>query len=158
MRPGLTPCWPWTLYCEPEWGYGVAGWQGGLQKAHRLAFFLTEGHWPEPQCNHHCDNPPCCNPEHLYEGTQTQNNEDMVSRGRHVPPPFGELNWRSGISDTDRAELVRRYKELPVSGTRKKRGSVQVLLDEFGVSITVLQYSLGSRKTYATHTIEKEVS
>jgi hypothetical protein len=36
---------------------------------------------------HHCDNPPCCNPLHLYAGTQRQNIHDAIARGRFSPPP-----------------------------------------------------------------------
>ncbi|WP_407069879.1 HNH endonuclease family protein, partial [Loigolactobacillus coryniformis] len=40
-----------------------------------MAFFLSGGVFPEGKthCLHHCDNPPCCNPEHLFAGSNLDN-------------------------------------------------------------------------------------
>lgn len=56
------------------------------QKAHRIAWELTHGPIPvDRQINHHCDNPICVRPDHLYLGTQLDNLKDAVRRGRlHV--------------------------------------------------------------------------
>ena len=51
------------------------------ESAHRLAFFLTRGHWPE-NARHTCDIPLCCNPEHIIEGTAYDNMQDCVKRNR----------------------------------------------------------------------------
>lgn len=50
--------------------------------AHRLAFKLTRGHWPEPMGLHTCDNPTCYNPHHIYEGTDQDNKDDQKDRER----------------------------------------------------------------------------
>jgi len=49
---------------------------------------------------HRCDNPPCCNPRHLFIGTQADNIADMVAKGRLVKPPGlrGEPNWGSKLT------------------------------------------------------------
>lgn len=67
-------------------GYGRINRDGGrdIARAHRLAWELTHGPIPDGMCVcHSCDNPPCCNPDHLFLGTQRANVRDMVLKGRH---------------------------------------------------------------------------
>ncbi|MFB9187253.1 HNH endonuclease signature motif containing protein [Dactylosporangium sucinum] len=55
-----------------------------LLLAHRVAWEVANGQ-PIPdglQVLHSCDNPPCCNPAHLSIGTQAENMQQMVARGR----------------------------------------------------------------------------
>jgi len=67
-------------------GYGLIG-RGrrdeGMAYVHRLAWELAHGPIPDGMfvC-HHCDNPPCCNVEHLFLGTHADNMADMVTKGR----------------------------------------------------------------------------
>jgi len=59
----------------------------GVIRTHRLAWELANGPIPDGlSVLHHCDNPPCCNVEHLFLGTQTDNHADMVAKGRHYHP------------------------------------------------------------------------
>jgi len=75
-------CWEWQARREP-FGHGSFYFQGRMVKAHRVAWMLFRGEIPEGMCVlHHCDNPPCVNPEHLYIGTKADNHADMVKRGR----------------------------------------------------------------------------
>ena len=80
-------CWEWTLALDKD-GYGIAWHLGRKTTAHRVAFFAKEGRYPTyPNIVlHTCDNAKCCNPEHLYEGTQKDNMRDRLARGR----------WRGG--------------------------------------------------------------
>lgn len=56
-----------------------------MQYAHRRAFELTHGPLEAGvHVLHACDNPPCCNPAHLFPGDQTLNMRDMVAKGRHA--------------------------------------------------------------------------
>ena len=75
-------CWEWTGSCHPK-GHGYFGLDGKVTYAHRVSWTMAYGDLPEGlQVNHHCDNPPCVQPEHLYAGTQIDNINDMIERGR----------------------------------------------------------------------------
>lgn len=75
-------CWPWRMGLDRD-GYGHFTAEGRKYKAHRLAFQLSTGVDPgELKVCHRCDNPACCNPTHLFLGTQTDNLRDMVTKGR----------------------------------------------------------------------------
>ena len=66
-------------------GYGTiaADSTGRLISTHRAAGILTYGPIPDGlHVLHTCDNPPCCNPAHLFLGTPQMNTDDMISKGR----------------------------------------------------------------------------
>lgn len=64
--------------------YGVFWMNGKNHRAHRAAFELHHGREPNGILLHTCDNPLCCNPSHLSEGTQSDNMADMVRKGRSL--------------------------------------------------------------------------
>jgi hypothetical protein len=79
-------CWPWTggkRISASGRNYGVVFFEGKVQLAHRVAFRLARGYWPL-NGRHSCDNPPCCNPAHLLDGTHADNMADKVARGRQA--------------------------------------------------------------------------
>ena len=79
---GPDDCWEWTKTKVPG-GYGNF-WDGEKSEgAHRMAWRLMRGIIPIGMfiC-HHCDNPSCCNPNHLFIGTQVDNMMDMKLKGR----------------------------------------------------------------------------
>lgn len=77
-----TSCWEWTGYRTPL-GYGVTSLDGASIFAHRAAFRLSGGVLiPGLVIMHLCDNPPCCNPAHLRQGTHKDNTQDAVRKGR----------------------------------------------------------------------------
>lgn len=78
-----TGCWEWQGSTAAA---GRAYHKG--QYAYRLSYEIFVGPIPDGlQINHHCDNPLCVNPEHIYAGTQKQNTADALARGRLVLPP-----------------------------------------------------------------------
>lgn len=82
-RRGPDECWEWTTGRE-RYGYG----HSVLGTASRVAWELTNGPIPDGQrVLHSCDNPPCCNPRHLFLGTQLDNVRDMMAKGRHRYSP-----------------------------------------------------------------------
>jgi hypothetical protein len=85
QRGGPDECWEWQGF-RNRLGYGSA-WLGIPHRpinAQRAAWILTYGDIPSPRVHvcHHCDNPPCCNPAHLFLGSHAENARDMASKGR----------------------------------------------------------------------------
>lgn len=80
-------CWPYMAGRNPR-GYGIfhVGPRGAqdVMLANRVAYQIgNHRHLGSKNALHHCDNPPCCNPRHLYAGTHKDNAQDAVRRGRH---------------------------------------------------------------------------
>lgn len=78
-------CWLWTASLTNK-GYGEFRLnEPSPILAHRVAYELAHGPIPPGLfvC-HHCDNPPCVRPDHLFLGTQKDNAQDMVRKGRHA--------------------------------------------------------------------------
>ncbi len=76
-------CWIWRRSTNKK-GYGqITIEPGRTMLAHRLAWELARGPIPDGlSVCHHCDNPPCCRPDHLFLGTRADNNRDMEQKGR----------------------------------------------------------------------------
>lgn len=107
-------CWLWTAYLEPAWGYGIFRMYPGQQmwKAHRAAWVLERGPIPDGLivC-HHCDNPPCVNPAHLFVGTWQDNVDDRVAKNRsgRTGPGRGEAAPNVTLTEVQVREIRRRY-------------------------------------------------
>jgi hypothetical protein len=63
-------------------GYGQVKFDGKNRRTHQVAVFFETGEWPKPCGLHHCDNPPCCNPDHVFAGTVEDNNKDAAAKHR----------------------------------------------------------------------------
>lgn len=110
--PPSSGCWPWPALTN-KGGYGIITFHSGDLLAHRVAYELFSGPIPDQAiiC-HHCDNPPCCHPNHLYAGTTAENMADMARRGRtnkERPSLRGERHPQSKLSDADVVEIRRTY-------------------------------------------------
>lgn len=80
-------CWEWTRYIHPS-GYGGTSIHGrGFIGAHCLSFETFNGDRKGLGVLHRCDNPRCVNPEHLFLGTQADNNADRDSKQRQATGP-----------------------------------------------------------------------
>ncbi len=81
---GKDKCWIWAGNKNQK-GYGFfrIGRYGPVKIAHRVSWELHNGPIPDGLCVcHHCDNPSCVNPHHLFVGTQYDNIQDMLAKGR----------------------------------------------------------------------------
>jgi hypothetical protein len=77
-------CMEWQGSIERKGGYGR--WRG--HGAHRIAYWLANGAFPEDLAIlHRCDNPPCINPAHTRPGTLATNCDDRYEKGRYVRWP-----------------------------------------------------------------------
>lgn len=75
-------CWKW-IGAKLRHGYGSFYFKGRAHLAHRLAYILSNGEIEGGlHVRHKCDNPNCCNPNHLELGTHADNMHDRVKRGR----------------------------------------------------------------------------
>lgn len=101
-------CWPWTGANDGRKGYGrfkiQSDWGVGT---HRVAYALAYGLIPRGlDVLHRCDNPPCCNPAHLFIGSHKDNMADMALKGRAngVGRP-GEANANAKLTQANVTEI-----------------------------------------------------
>ncbi len=97
---GPDACWPWTGP-KASGGYGLVSAKPRPIRAHRAAYEAVHGPIPDGLIIlHACDNPPCCNPDHLSLGTHATNARDKIVKGR---APRGESHPNAKMTD---AEIV----------------------------------------------------
>lgn len=122
-QPGQGPkgeCWEWQGKCYKN-GYGqffatIEGKRRWLL-AHRRAWIFTQGPIEVGiQVCHACDNPPCCNPAHLFLGTSHDNHVDMMQKERGNGAK-GEASGKARFTEAE----VRKIRELHESGIGKRK-------------------------------------
>lgn len=134
-RTDLFDCWLWTA-TRIQQGYGHFYIAGRLDLAHRVAYELTIGPIPAGLCVlHHCDNPPCVNPAHLWLGTKADNMADCRAKGRR-PDVRGENNSRAKLTE----ENVREIRQDDRVGW--------IIAAKYGVSFNTINH-IRSRRTWA---------
>lgn len=80
---GCDECWPWIAATAD--GYGVISTpELPSTRAHRVAFVIEHGRQPIGLVLHNCDNRPCCNHRHLWEGDNLDNQRDKIKKGRQA--------------------------------------------------------------------------
>lgn len=108
-------CWLWKRAVTPR-GYGRF-WTGSEHtSAHRFSWTATNGPIPaEMFVCHHCDNPTCVRPSHLFLGTVVENNRDAIAKGRYTEnqrtPPLlkGEKHGASKLTEKEVLEIRDRF-------------------------------------------------
>lgn len=114
-------CWDWNAGYEKRWGYGRIKIQGKSEKAHRLSWRIFKGPIPKGMgVLHKCDRPICVNPDHLFLGTNMDNQHDCIVKKRKVVKR-GQEHYlttltqsevdeiKTLLSTTTNTELGRRY-------------------------------------------------
>jgi hypothetical protein len=137
-KNSTTGCWIWQRGLSSH-GYGLLVTVGRPRAyAHRVSYEVFVGPISEGlEVCHRCDNPPCCNPEHLFLGTHLENMRDSANKGRakqHRPQP-GLKHFRASLSKEE------------VLMIRESRENSVVLGKKLGVSyMTVIRCR--NRETY----------
>jgi hypothetical protein len=105
---GEKECWPWLGRTSPC-GYGLFDLDGKPHLAHRLSYFAKFPDGDRDKCVcHSCDNPPCCNPNHLWIGTALDNIADMNAKGRRatIPVRRGQEASKTKLNEQDVIEIT----------------------------------------------------
>jgi hypothetical protein len=112
-RRGPDECWEWQGSRHGR-GYGtfkIASYE--TVTSSRMALICTKREEPAGlHALHRCDNPPCCNPAHLYFGTVRENIEDKLRRGRNrAGNQSGANNGAAKLTEDQVALIVERLRK-----------------------------------------------
>lgn len=119
-------CWLWPL-AKTKRGYGLLRHNKRAYYTHRVAYLAFKGPVPaDLDVCHTCDNPACCNPDHLWLGTAADNAKDMMNKGRGRQTCLrGEASPRAILSEERALAILK----LALSGMNQ-----QAIARQFGVS------------------------
>lgn len=111
-------CWEWQG-AKNGAGYGSVNWGKRVLKTHRLAYELIYGPIPDGlYICHHCDNSSCCNPDHLFAGTSSDNAKDRDRKNRrdftlwrpkHPENRSGENHHKAKLNDESVRTIIKKH-------------------------------------------------
>lgn len=133
-------CWLWRGWRDPD-GYGQIALPSGRRvRAHAASWLIAHGELPPATryVLHRCDVPACVNPAHLFLGTQRDNMQDMVAKGRKFVRR-GADNTQSKLT----ADAVRGIRAAYAA----KLATMKKLADRYQVSPSVVSEAI-ARKTW----------
>lgn len=127
-KGGEAECWPW-LRGRAKKGYGVISHERKQVRASHLAWILSHEEIPDGMLVlHRCDNPPCCNPAHLFLGTIGDNMRDRNTKGRQAK---GEATGAAKLT-AEKVSVIRQ--RLAAGDSQSDLGR------DFGVSTTAIRH------------------
>ncbi len=106
-------CWEWNA-AKTDKGYGQTTYKGKIVYAHRLAYSLIDEDFDIFDSSvlvlHHCDNPSCVRPNHLFKGDHSDNRWDQIVKGRDGSKGSpGEDHGMSKLTEIEVLEIRRIY-------------------------------------------------
>lgn len=135
-------CWLWQGARSRGYGAFESRELGGMLRTHRLSWTIVHGPIPNGlYVLHRCDNPPCCNPDHLFLGTNQDNVDDMVAKGRNATKerngsslhperkPRGEKHWKAKLTSAQVADI---------RAAPRQRGMQTRLARQYGVCVSAI--------------------
>lgn len=170
------PCWIWTG--APSRGYGVLRIQGINIFAHRFAYYLENGKYPDQFIDHLCNNKICVNPHHLEDVSHEENirrgikyHFDAICKNGHVRTPQNTTIRKNGTKlclectrATDKARYAQRYEKdklLKTNNSNSKLGidyASNPILNHQLVYEILSKYYLEKDNSYRTLSREYRVS
>lgn len=126
---GENACWPWKG-CTNRAGYGVTSVNRKFTASHRQAYIYGIGQIPDGMCVcHRCDVPGCCNPSHLFLGTNADNTADKIAKNRQSK---GEKHSKALMPNRPRGSnnAMSRFTEEQVAEMRRLRRETRMTIKE----------------------------
>lgn len=127
-------CWIWSKAVQKSSGYGMLRVSGRPILAHRASWMAFRGETNGLHVLHKCDVRQCANPDHLFLGTDKDNSDDMMAKGRNRHP-YGEGCHLSKLSEGDAREIFHS------SDSYSKLGK------KFGVTVQAV-YAIKKKKSW----------
>ena len=133
-------CWPWrNPKAHHKWYGKIKVCANGVQRyvfAHRVAFKLFHGNIDETlNVLHKCDNPPCCNPHHLFQGTHADNAADCIAKGRFQAAGNGMILHPESVTRNEKSGRCK-HSNATIAEIRQRRSdgeSLKSLSAHFGI-------------------------
>lgn len=129
---GFDSCWVWRG--RKLRGYGKFDYDSKTVFAHRFSYEQNFGKAPIGKCVcHSCDNPSCVNPRHLWIGTNQDNVNDKVKKGRSHGAHKGEKHHKAVLTEAQVLEIINSTKSQSVLAAQFGVHQVNISLIKRGV-------------------------
>lgn len=142
-----TGCWNWIAAIRnPTGGYGCIKFRGKIVDAHRVSWIIHKGEIPEGLlvC-HTCDNRKCVNPAHLFLGTQRDNMQDCLDKGRLVTPEG--FRFQDGFKPPNRTLKEEEIEKVKSAIFGRGGKTLKEVAKELGIKYQLVR-DINSQRTY----------